>query len=326
MTENSSLEQPKVVAVVPTRNRRALTLRFLDQMAAQTYPSLSIVMVDANSSDGTPEVVRQRHPLVIVLAARDRDFWAGATNRGVRHALTMKADYVLTINDDAVVEPYYVERLVALAQAQGCKILGSQINYLADRDQIWALGSYTTWGTQDFLRLAYTGQSQRQLPASITQASFVAVDALPGNGVLVHHSVYRRIGLYRDRLLPHYHADSEFAMRAAHRGIIPYVTPQVVVYNDFSPQQKQLPLKTLQGLAYTFGHPKSHLYLPAVAYIFLRYCPLTRKGATLKALGQRFRGMKRYSASADESGLEPVGTVANASEHSPANRPNDPEP
>lgn len=301
MVTSGDLHRPKVVAVVPTRNRRALTLRFLQQMAAQTYPALAVVIVDAKSSDGTPEAIHQSYPSVVVLAARDRDFWARATNQGVRYALESEADYILTINDDAVIEPDYVDGLVTLAQTHGCPILGSQINYLADRDRVWALGSYTTWGSPDLLRLAYTGQSQAQLPTAVTQSALIAVDALPGNGVLVHQSVYRRIGLYRARLLPHYHADSEFVMRAIAHGIEAYVTPQVIVYNDFTPQQKQLPLRSLSGLAYSLGHPKSHLYLPAVVYIIVRYCPLAQQWATLNALGQRFGMMRQYRPSGDGS-------------------------
>lgn len=284
---------PMVVAVIPTRNRQALTLRFLEQMAGQTYTLLKVVVVDANSSDGTPQAVAQRFPAVAVLAARDRDFWAGATNRGVRHALALGADYVLTINDDAVVAPDHVERLVALAQGHQCSILGNQINYLADRDRLWSLGTYTAWGSQDFLRLAYNDCRQSQLPASVAQAEVLPTDALPGNGVLIHHQVYRRIGLYNARWLPHYHADSELIMRAGRRGFAAYVTPQVILYNDFAVQQKQLPLQSLRGLAYSLGHPKSHLYLPAVGYIFTRYCPLAQKWSTLRALAQRFWRMSR---------------------------------
>ena len=287
------LTGPTVVAVVPARNRQALTLRFLEQMAGQTYAPLKVVVVDANSSDGTPAAVAQRFPAVAVLAARDRDFWAGATNLGVRHALALGADYILTINDDAVVAPDHVERLVTLAQRHQCPILGNQINYLADRDRLWSLGTYTAWGSQDFLRLAYNDCRQSQLPASVTQAQVMPTEALPGNGVLIHHQVYRRIGLYYARWLPHYHADSELIMRAVRRGFMAYVTPQVILYNDFSVGQKQLPLQSLRGLAYSLGHPKSHLYLPAVGYIFSRYCPLAQKGATLRALAQRFWRMSR---------------------------------
>lgn len=282
---------PTVIAVVPTRNRQALTLRFLDQMASQTYPALQVVIVDANSSDGTPAAISQRFPAVVVQSARDRDFWSGATNIGVHYALDAGADYVLTINDDAVVEPDYVERLVALAQRYRCQILGSQINYLAERDRIWALGTYTAWGTQIFLRLAYSDTAEQSLNAEVIAADIIPVDALPGNGVLVHHSVYRRIGLYNHTFLPHYHADSEWVMRAVRQNIAAYVTPQVVVYNDFSVQQKWLTLDSLRGLVYTFGHPKSHLYLPSVLYILGRYCPWDQKIPTLMALAQRFLAM-----------------------------------
>jgi hypothetical protein len=81
-------------------------------------------------------------------------------------------------------------------------------------------------------------------------------------------------------------------MRAVRRGIDAYVTPQVVLYNDFSAAQKQLSLGRVRGLAYALGHKKSHLYLPALLYIFGRYCPLRQKGRTLRALGQRFGQMR----------------------------------
>lgn len=284
---------PKVALVVPTHNRKAKTLRFLAQMAHQTYTALQVIIVDAGSRDGTPDAVNQQFPLAVVLPVKTQNFWAGATNAGVRYALGVGCDYVLTINDDAVVQPDHVERLVALAERHQIRILGNQINYLADRDRIWALGTYTAWGTQDFLRLAYGDAIQRDLATEVTEAEVIAVDALPGNGVLIHHSVYRQVGLYNAVCLPHYHADSELVMRAVSQGIAAYVTPQVVLYNDFSAAQKQLSLKTIQGLAYALGHKKSHLYLPALLYIFCRYCPLRQKVSTLKALGQRFGQMQR---------------------------------
>ena len=284
---------PKVALVVPTHNRKPKTLRFLAQMANQTYAALQVIIVDADSRDGTPDAVGQQFPLTVVLPVKARNFWAGATNAGVRYALGAGFDYVLTMNDDAVVQPDHVERLVALAECHQCRILGNQINYLADRDRIWSLGTYTAWGTEDFLRLAHSDESQLDLAPEVIQTAAIAVDALPGNGVLIHHSVYRQVGLYNAIFLPHYHADSELVMRAVRRGIVAYVTPQVVLYNDFSAAQKQLSLGSVRGLAYTLGHNKSHLYLPALLYIFGRYCPLGQKGRTLMALGQRFAQMRR---------------------------------
>jgi GT2 family glycosyltransferase len=284
---------PRLTAVVPVRNRRLLTLRFLEQMASQTYRNLRVVVVDSNSTDGTAAAIRAAHPQVTVLTAGDDAYWAGATNRGLRQALAQGSDWLLTINDDAVIAPDHIERLLAIATAHGCRILGSQINHLDDPELIWSLGTFTSWGSSELLRLGHHGQRNEQREPALATSAVLRVDALPGNGVLWHRSVLREIGLFNDRLLPHYHADSELVMRAVARGIPAWVTPQLVVLNDFSPRQKQLPLGSLRGLLWTLGHPKSHLYLPPLLYILWRYCPIKRKPATLLALLRRFLNMGR---------------------------------
>ena len=283
---------PLVTAVVPTRNRRELTLRFLARMAAQTYPALRIVVVDANSSYGTVAAIRQQHPPVTVVAAGDREFWAGATNRGVRRALAAGTYYVLTINDDAVVAADYVERMVALAQQHDSAILGSRIDLLAEPGRIWALGTSTDWGTERLLRLAHHDDLASQLEPAVAQAEVLEAEAMPGNGVLIRQDVFRRVGLYDARWLPHYHADSEWVMRAVRRGLTAKVTPAIALLNDFGEAQKRLPLGSLRGLLFTFFHPKSHLYLPAVAAILWRYCPHDQRLPTLRALAGRFLRMK----------------------------------
>ncbi|MEA5399573.1 glycosyltransferase family 2 protein [Synechococcus sp. BA-124 BA4] len=284
---------PLVTAVVPTRNRRETTLRFLDAMASQTHGALRVVVVDANSSDGTVAAIHRQHPQVTVVAADDRDFWAGATNRGVRRALAFGTDYVLTINDDAVVPVDYVARMVALAQRHGCSILGSRIDLLAEPGRIWALGTRTDWGTDRFLRLSHHDDLASQLDPALAAAEVLPAEAMPGNGVLIRQEVFRRVGLYDARWLPHYHADSEWVMRAVRQGIDACVTPGVVVLNDFGDEQKRLPLASLRGLVFTFFHPKSHLYLPAVVAILWRHCPPAQRWPTLRALAGRFLRMRR---------------------------------
>jgi GT2 family glycosyltransferase len=275
------------------RNRCAITLRCLDALARQTYTSLRVVVVDSHSTDDTVLSVRSAFPEVRVLHATDRDFWAGATNIGVRHALDSGSDWILTINDDALIEADYVERLMQIACRFGCLILGSQINYLEDPRRIWALGTFTDWGTAEMLRLGLHDEHSGDFVNNFDQDEIVQVDALAGNGVLLHHSVFRRIGIYNASMLPHYHADSELVMRAVAAGISAWVTPRVVVLNDFSPNQKRLPLSTFSGLVWSLGSMKSHLYLPALLYIFCRYCPFRLKISTAISLLRRFLAMDR---------------------------------
>lgn len=284
--------EPSVTAIVPVRNRCNLTLRFLHSFAKQTYAHLRTIIVDSNSSDGTVEAIRKDYPCVTILAASDRDFWAGATNLGVRCALACGSEWLLTINDDSVIEPNYVEDLLGIALRNGCRILGSQINYLDRPHLIWSLGTSTSWSGSDFLRLCHHDRLNSQLCPKLLANEVLAVDALAGNGVLIHQSVFREVGLYNSLILPHYHADSELVMRAVSRGIQAWVSPQVLLLNEFSSKQKELPLSTWKGLAWSFFSPKSHLYLPALLYIWLRYCPASKKAMTAISLLKRFLIMR----------------------------------
>ncbi|MGI8932631.1 MAG: glycosyltransferase family 2 protein, partial [Phormidesmis sp.] len=251
----------KVAAVVPTYNRWPKTQRFLGQFVQQTYADLTTIVVDADSPDGTAREVQQHYPDVILLQVSDQQYWAGATNAGVRYALEHGYDYIFTINDDAVVAPDHIQRLIALAQKHSLRIIGNRIDYLEPPHQVWALGTQLVWGTPRFLQLQYVNTLAEDLPADIMAQEILAVDALPGDGVLIHRSVFEQVGLYQAAFLPHYHADSELILRARRSGIEAYVAPHVVLQDDFSAAQKKQDFKRIAGLKYAFFHPKSHLFV-----------------------------------------------------------------
>ncbi|MEO0534949.1 MAG: glycosyltransferase family 2 protein [Cyanobacteria bacterium P01_A01_bin.123] len=264
--------KPTVAAIIPTRNRRVKTLRFLAALSQQTYSHLQPVVVDSASSDGTPAAVRDNFPDVKVIEVGDRNYWAGATNHGIRYALEHNVEFILTINDDSVIETDHVERLVALAIRHHLTILGNRIDYLSQPGLIWSLGTQINWNQPKMITLRYQDVSAQALPPTLLEQEILPVDALPGNGVLIHRSVFERIGLYNAWLLPHYHSDSELILRARQDGIQAYVAPHIILLNDFSKAQKAVQLNSLRGLYRTFCHKKSHLFLPPLIYLFLRYC------------------------------------------------------
>ncbi|MEL7224637.1 MAG: glycosyltransferase family 2 protein [Cyanobacteria bacterium J06576_12] len=263
---------PLVNAIVPTRNRKALTLRFLAALSQQDYPQLQVVVVDSASSDGTPDAVRAHFPKVQVLEVSDRNYWTGATNHGVRHALDQGSEYILTINDDSVITSSHISRMVSLTTRYAIAILGNRIDYLAEPGRIWSLGTQVNWNQPKMITLRYQDHLADTLPPDVLKSDVLPVDTLPGNGVLIHRHVFETVGLYNAYCLPHYHADSELVLRAKRAGMSAYVAPNIILLNDFSKTQKQLHLNSLGGVYQTFFHPKSHLFLPPLLYLFFRYC------------------------------------------------------
>ncbi len=281
-------EFPKVGAVIPTRDRKDKLFRFLDQFSRQTYPNLQIIVVDSNSTDGTREEIAGRVPQVTLICASDREYWAGATNAGVKAALENGCEYVLTINDDSIVEVDHVERMVEIARKDQVLILGNCINYLSNPNLIWSVGTSNHWGTANFLSLNYHDVELDHLPDSVKKSDLIQVDALAGNGVLIHRQVFEAIGLYNDVFLPHYHADSEMTIRANSKGIKVFVSSSIILLNDFHVSQKQLNLRRSQGLMYALFHKKSHLFMLPLIYVFVMYCPNSKKLSTFWELINRF--------------------------------------
>ena len=280
---------PTVAAVIPTFNRKDKLCRFLDLILTQTYPNLQVIVVDSSSSDGTVAVVQKRFPQVTLVQVSDREYWSGATNAGVKVALDRQVDFILTINDDAIIIPEHISKLVDLSEQHQLSILGNRVDYLTPVDLVWSLGTYSNWGTDRFLRIAYNDTKIADIPLEILNKELIAVDALPGNSVLIRAEVFRQIGLYNARLCPHYHGDSEFIMRAKKQGIDAWLSPQIVLINDFSNDQKKLPnAMTIAGLKYIFFNPKSHLFMLPILYIIWQYCPRSQQLSTLWSLLNRF--------------------------------------
>lgn len=274
---------PTVAAVIPTRNRRLKTERFLNFFTQQSYPNLNIIVVDANSTDGTRDMVLTKFSQVQLICVGDESYWTESTNAGVKAALAQGCDYILTINDDSYVNHSFVNDLLHLAIDNDLKILASRIDFFRTPGLIWALGAYSSWGSRDLFGLNYHAIWEDDLPSSIAQSPFFRIESAPGDGVLIHKSVFKDIGLYDEANTPHYHADSEFIMRAISTGIPAYVTPKIVVYNDcplpgdvVSEPQRHF-RNAFEKFTYVFFHKKSHLVLWPRIFVIRKYCPTKKK-------------------------------------------------
>lgn len=277
-----------VAVVVPVRNRAEKTLRFMAAFRQQSYLHHRLFVVDSASSDGTPDLVRAMYPDVVVLQATRDDFWTGATNLGIRTAVAAGFDYVLTINDDCVVLQDFLEKLVAVAERFQQPILGCRIDFLADPGRVWAIGARHNWGTAVLFGLNYYYQRSDDLPPLVCDAWILPVESMPGNGVLIASKIFGKVGYYDEVNAPHYHADTEFMLRARTLGFVPMVTTQAIIYNDAAlehpgasaaphPLRDALRPRRLLSASRNFwwmlSNKKSHYYLKPHLFIIMRYAP-----------------------------------------------------
>jgi hypothetical protein len=117
----------RLTVVIPNWNGLEFLQGCLDALEQQTQ-SHSVVVVDNGSTDGSGEFVERHYPEVSLLSLDHNQGFAGGVNRGIEIALERKSDFVALLNNDAIVEKDWLEKLVdAMQQDPKIGIVTSKI-------------------------------------------------------------------------------------------------------------------------------------------------------------------------------------------------------
>ncbi|MEZ5238683.1 MAG: glycosyltransferase family 2 protein [Microthrixaceae bacterium] len=102
---------PVFSVVLPVENGADTIARSVVSVLAQTFADLELIVVDADSRDGTPDAVRMvADGRVRLLAATDL---AEAVARGTERA---RGTFITVLDADTVVRPHWLSRVARLAQ------------------------------------------------------------------------------------------------------------------------------------------------------------------------------------------------------------------
>jgi GT2 family glycosyltransferase len=101
---------PAVSIVIPSWNGRGYLEECLPSLRAQTFTDFELVVVDNGSTDGTADYVRRTWPEARLLVHAGELGFCRAVNSGLDVA---RGELVVILNNDVVVEPAWLQELVA---------------------------------------------------------------------------------------------------------------------------------------------------------------------------------------------------------------------
>ena len=134
-----------IAIVIVTHNSRAEIVDCLASVIGATDPAATdIVVVDNASSDGTPDLVRQRFGAVKVIEAGGNIGFARANNLGAAGA---RGEYLLLLNPDTLVAAGAIQRMIdALARRPEAAIAGPRLIDGAGRPELSFGPPISPWG------------------------------------------------------------------------------------------------------------------------------------------------------------------------------------
>ena len=126
MTENL------VSIVLPTYNRAHLLGHAIRSVLAQTHRNLELIVIDDNSSDGTPDVVRALDDPRIRYVRNDTNL---KLPRGLNKGFALASgDFLTWTSDDNLYTVNAIERMVAVLQGGGCDFVFADYFHFSDLD------------------------------------------------------------------------------------------------------------------------------------------------------------------------------------------------
>jgi GT2 family glycosyltransferase len=107
---------PKVVVIVLTWNSENDITECLVSLRLLRYPNYEIIVVDNASTDRTPNIVKHSFPDVTLIINKKNLGFGGGFNVGIKEAIKKKADYIVCLNSDVVVDEHFLLELVKVGE------------------------------------------------------------------------------------------------------------------------------------------------------------------------------------------------------------------
>lgn len=209
MKTESKKFPPKVSAVTVNWNSLKVTIECLESLQKVNYPNFEVIVVDNASTDGSAEKIEELFPEMTLIKSEKNYGWGGGTNVGLKYAMESGSDYIWLLNNDLVVEPDALGKLVAAAERTNEAVLVSPILYFySTRTRIQHCGSEFDWKNYVVRNISDLGEI-----ASINEKDFWTWCT----AVLVKREVVEKVGYFDEKYFI-YFDDLDYSARAMSAG------------------------------------------------------------------------------------------------------------
>jgi GT2 family glycosyltransferase len=264
------MESPKVGVVLVNFNGMKFMPECLDTLSCQTYPNVCPIVVDNASTDGSREWLSSLESSFVTVLLDDNTGITGGNNAGIRKCFDLGCDEIFLLNNDTVLDPDLIARLVEAREPH--RLLIPRI-YFYDAPGI----INTNFGDFDYVRglslQRFYGEPDSEATEVVAEGTMASTCALMFPAALVEE-----IGLMDDNFFI-YFDDTDFVARAVGAGYrVKYVPTAKLRHRESSSSGGQplgpLPLyyQTRNRLYFMGKHQRD----PAKMRLFLTYFWLTR--------------------------------------------------
>jgi GT2 family glycosyltransferase len=202
---------PLVITIILNTNRREDTLDCLSSLQKSVYPRNKIILLDNNSTDGSVDAIHNCFPDVQIIPLNKNLGYAGNNNFGVKFAIEQGADWVLVLNEDTILDPECISRLIEVGESDPkIGVVGPMVYHYDEPDTIQSaggmLGPY--W---ESIHLAKNEKDDHQFREPHL------VEWISGCAIMVKRTAINQAGMIDERFF-YYWEETEWCLRIGKAG------------------------------------------------------------------------------------------------------------
>lgn len=193
------------------------TIECVHSIKKSTYNNLHILIVDNNSTNNETNklsVLNNTKNTYVVKLDKNIGF-GGANNYGAGYALKRGADYIMLLNNDTVIAPNSVEKL--LDHADESTITVPEIYYFSDTNKIWYSG-----GCINYKRGNSTMFTKHHKSGTYEFAS--------GCCMMINKNIILKYGLFDEKYFMYYE-DDDFCLKMKENDVDIYMDTNAIIWH-----------------------------------------------------------------------------------------------
>jgi GT2 family glycosyltransferase len=232
--DNAGAPPFRIGAIIPTFNRAASLKKILTCLEQQVFPdnSLSLVPIAVvdGSTDGTLEMLARDFPATVIVNGDGNWWYTRSINEGIKKAIRLGCNFILTLNDDIIFSADYINTLVNdyLRSGRG-SVIGS-VSLSAGKP---CLITFSGVSKINFVLKEYNYIPKFTPIEEETLSGIKPSVVLSGRGILYPAEVFDRFGLYDERLVQ-YGPETDFTYTASCNGVKVMISYNARVYENIN--------------------------------------------------------------------------------------------
>lgn len=245
------IKEKLVIIIILSFNKKEDTLNCLRSVEDLDYQSFEVIVVENGSADRSLEEIKTKYPFIHLVESKTNLGVAGGRNLGIRYAENFDYQYILFLDNDALIEKSALQEMVTFYNAaKNIGIVTPKCYFMNKPNTIAYAGGLSANLFTGKIADIGSGQEDK---GQFNESFFVDAS---GGLFLTSKEIINEVGLFDERFNPYGWEDVDFSLRVRKKGYKIFFNPNAIFYHKGGKKSR---LKIAAD--YERAKAKNYLYL-----------------------------------------------------------------